>query len=47
MNNKLTNHMELSGVTWGYILYKIAKEIQMVKPECFGDIFIGLGGFHM
>jgi hypothetical protein len=28
-------------------VYRIAKEIQLLKPEQFGNIFLGLGGFHM
>ena len=28
-------------------VYCIAKEIQLLKPEEFGDIFPGLGGFRM
>ena len=28
-------------------VYRIAKEIQLVKPDEFSNIFLGLGGFHM
>ena len=28
-------------------VYRIAKEIQLLKPKEFGNIFLGLGGFHM
>ena len=28
-------------------VYRIAKEIQLLKPEQFNNIFLGLGGFHM
>ena len=28
-------------------VYCIAKEIQLIKPDQFGNIFLGLGGFHM
>ena len=28
-------------------IYQLAKEIQLLKPEQFGKLFIGLGGFHM
>ena len=28
-------------------VYHIAKEIQLLKPEQFKNIFLGLGGFHM
>ena len=28
-------------------MYCIAKEIQLLKPDKFGNIFLGLGGFHM
>jgi hypothetical protein len=28
-------------------VYCIAKEIQLLKPDRFGNIFLGLGGFHM
>ena len=28
-------------------VYRIAKEIQLLKPDQFGNIFLGLGGFHM
>lgn len=28
-------------------VYCIAKEIQLIKPDMFGNIFLGLGGFHM
>ena len=27
-------------------IYKIAKEIQILKPDLFGHMFIGIGGFH-
>ena len=28
-------------------VYRIAKEIQLMKPDQFNNIFLGLGGFHM
>ena len=28
-------------------MYSIAKEIQLVKPDEFSNIFLGLGGFFM
>ena len=28
-------------------VYRIAKEIQLVRPDEFSNIFLGLGGFHM
>ena len=28
-------------------VYRIAKEIQLMKPGQFNNIFLGLGGFHM
>ena len=28
-------------------VYHIAKEIQLLKPDKFSNIFLGLGGFHM
>ena len=28
-------------------VYHIAKELQLLKPETFSNIFLGLGGFHM
>ena len=28
-------------------VYRIAKEIQLLKPDQFSNIFLGLGGFHM
>ena len=28
-------------------VYHIAKEIQLLKPDQFNNIFLGLGGFHM
>ena len=28
-------------------VYRIAKEIQLLKPNQFSNIFLGLGGFHM
>ena len=28
-------------------VYKIAKEIQLLRPQEFDNIFLGLGGFHM
>ena len=28
-------------------VHRIAKEIQLLKPEQFSNIFLGLGGFHM
>ena len=28
-------------------VYRIAKEVQLVKPDQFNNIFLGLGGFHM
>jgi len=27
-------------------VYRIAKEIQLMKPDQFSNIFLGLGGFH-
>ena len=36
------------GGTWADEgVYRIAKEIQLVKPDEFGNIFFGIGGFHM
>ena len=29
------------------MVYCIAKELQMLKPHGFGNIFLGIGGFHM
>ena len=28
-------------------VYRIAKELQLLNPEDFKNIFLGLGGFHM
>ena len=28
-------------------VYKVAKELQLLNPTQFDDIFLGLGGFHM
>ena len=28
-------------------VYRLAKELQLLFPETFDDIFLGLGGFHM
>ena len=28
-------------------VYSIAKEVQLLRPELFDDIFLGLGPFHM
>ena len=28
-------------------VYRIAKEIELMRPDQFSDIFLGLGGFHM
>jgi hypothetical protein len=28
-------------------VYRIAKEIQLLKPDQFSNIFLGLGWFHM
>jgi hypothetical protein len=28
-------------------VYRIGKEIQLLKPDQFSNIFLGLGGFHM
>lgn len=28
-------------------VYRLAKELQLMNPEKFGNIFLGLGGFHM
>ena len=28
-------------------VYPIAKETQLVKPDESGNLFLGLGGFHM
>ena len=27
-------------------VYRIAKEIQLLRPNEFGNIFLGMGGFH-
>ena len=27
-------------------VYRIAKEIQLLEPDKFSNIFLGLGGFH-
>ena len=38
----------LSGALWSDEgVYAIAKEIQLLKPEQFGNIFLGMGPFHM
>ena len=29
------------------VVYRIAKEIQLMKPEQFTNIYLGLVGFHM
>ena len=40
-------------LTWGLTLwcekgvYGIAKELQMLNPDKFGNIFLGLGGFYL
>lgn len=28
-------------------VYHIAKEIQLMKPDQFSNVFLGMGGFHM
>ena len=28
-------------------VYRIAKELQLLNPDKFGNIFLGLGGFHL
>ena len=28
-------------------VYRLTKEIQLMKPDQFSNIFLGLGGFHM
>ena len=28
-------------------VYRIAKKLQLLNPDTFGNIFLGLGGFHM
>ena len=38
----------MSGALWSDEgVYAIAKEIQMLKPDQFGNIFLGMGLFHM
>ena len=27
--------------------YRIVKELQLINPDKFGNIFLGLGGFHL
>ena len=44
--------LKKEGDTYGALwadegMYRIAKEIQLVKPDKFSNIFLGLGGFHM
>ena len=43
--------LKQKGDTYGALwadegVYHIAKEIQLVKPDEFSNIFLGLGGFH-
>ena len=28
-------------------VYRIAKELQLLNPDAFSNIFLGLGGFHL
>ena len=36
------------GALWAdEVVYRIAKEIQLLKSDQFNNIFLGLGGFHM
>ena len=38
----------MSGALWSdEVVYAIAKEIQLLKPDQFGSIFLGMGPFHM
>ena len=44
--------LKQKGDTYGALwadegVYHIAKEIQLMKPDQFNNIFLGLGGFHM
>ena len=44
--------LKQKGDTYGALwadegVYRIAKEIQLVKPDEFSNVFLGLGGFHM
>jgi hypothetical protein len=44
--------LKQKGDTYGGVwaderVYHIAKEIQLMKPDQFSNIFLGLGGFHM
>ena len=44
--------LKQKGDTYGALwadegMYRIAKEIQLVKLDEFSNIFLGLGGFHM
>ena len=44
--------LKQKGDTYGALwankgVYRIAKEIQLMKPDEFSNIFLGLGGFHM
>ena len=44
----LTQKGDTYGALWADEgVYRIAKEIQLVKPDNFSNIFLGLGGFHM
>ena len=38
----------VSGELWSdKVVYAIAKEIQLLKPDQFGNIFLGMEPFHM
>ena len=40
------------GLQWGPLwcdegVYRIGKELQLLNPNKFANIFLGIGGFHM
>ena len=38
----------ISGALWcDEGVYHIAREIQLLSPDSFDNVFLGLGGFHM
>ena len=48
--NNFQDALKQKGDTYGALwadegVYRIAKEIQLVKPDEFSNIFLGLGGF--
>ena len=43
----LQRDLECGSLWCGEGIYRIAKELQLLNPSLFSNIFLGIGGFHM